>query len=218
MEVTQQQIEEIAELLWTLREEGVDREEEVVRRGPFAEPADVLEKMSRMGLIARKGDRIRLTERGETQGRTIVRRYRLARRLLHDVFEVGEDAAHETACAFEHILSPEVTDTVCTFLGHPPTDPKGRAIPPGDCCRRFTREIRPLVHPLRDLDPGERARIVFLLPGSPSRMSRLGNLGLLPGSVIRLVQKAPSYVIEIGETTLAIEEAIAGEIFVKKTV
>jgi DtxR family Mn-dependent transcriptional regulator len=215
--VTQQQIEEIAELLWTLREEGIDREEEVVRRGPFAETADVLVEMGRLGLLIRKGDRVRLTEKGERQGKTIVRRYRLARRLLHDVFEVGEDAAHETACAFEHILSPEVTDTVCTFLGHPPVDPDGRAIPPGDCCRKFTVAIEPLVRPLRDLDPGEAGRIVFLLPGSPSRMSRLGNLGLLPGSRVRLVQKAPSYVIEIGETTLALEEAIAGEIFVKKT-
>ena len=42
--------------------------------------------------------------------------------------------APTNACTFEHILSPEVTDRICTFLGHPKTYPHGSPIPPGDCC------------------------------------------------------------------------------------
>ena len=49
-------------------------------------------------------------------------------------------AAVETnACTFEHILSPEVTDRICTFLGHPKTCPHGSPIPPGECCQNAAR-------------------------------------------------------------------------------
>jgi Mn-dependent DtxR family transcriptional regulator len=40
----------------------------------------------------------------------------------------------EQACRFEHILSPEATDRICTFLGHPRTCPHGSLIPAGPCC------------------------------------------------------------------------------------
>jgi len=40
----------------------------------------------------------------------------------------------EQACRFEHILSPEATDRICAFLGHPRACPHGAPIPPGACC------------------------------------------------------------------------------------
>ena len=55
------------------------------------------------------------------------------------------------ACEFEHILSPEATDSVCTLLGHPPTCPHGKPIPPGPCCGTFQKTLRPLVTGLRQL-------------------------------------------------------------------
>ncbi|HEX7622509.1 MAG TPA: FeoA family protein [Anaeromyxobacteraceae bacterium] len=45
-------------------------------------------------------------------------------------------------------------------------------------------------------------------------MDRLAALGVIPGSEIRLRQRAPSYVIEVGETTIALDPEIAQEIFV----
>ena len=47
-------------------------------------------------------------------------------------------------------------------------------------------------------------------------MDRLAALGVVPGSEIKLHQREPSYVIEIGETTIALDPEIAGEIFVKR--
>ena len=40
----------------------------------------------------------------------------------------------ESACKFEHILSPDVTERICTLLGHPTACPHGSPIPKGDCC------------------------------------------------------------------------------------
>ena len=52
-----------------------------------------------------------------------------------DVLAIRDEGSIEkNACTFEHILSPEVTDRICTFLGHPRTCPHGSPIPPGDCC------------------------------------------------------------------------------------
>src|SRR2546422_5965967 len=45
----------------------------------------------------------------------------------------SETEIEQQACKFEHILSPEATDKICTFLGHPRTCPHGAPIPPGAC-------------------------------------------------------------------------------------
>lgn len=145
-----------------------------------------------------------------------LRRHRLAERLLSEVFELEESYMESSACQFEHILSPKVLDSVCTFLGHPPICPHGKPIPRGPCCARFKKEMEPLVRPLADLKPGEEGRVVFITPKSRSRLERLSALGLIPGSVVKLAQKHPSFVLEIGDTTLALDEEIVREIYVKK--
>ena len=48
--------------------------------------------------------------------------------------------AHTQACKFEHIISPELDERICSFLGHPKTCPHGNPIPPGDCCNHKNKE------------------------------------------------------------------------------
>ncbi len=69
---------------------------------------------------------------------------------------------------------------------------------------------------LKELDVGSKGRIVFIVPSENSRLERLASMGILPGSIIRLKQKRPSFVLEIDETTLAIDNLIAEEIYVKE--
>jgi DtxR family Mn-dependent transcriptional regulator len=80
----------------------------------------------------------------------------------------------------------------------------------------FRQEMKPLVAPLADLMPGEQAKIVFITPESHSRLDRLSAMGLTPGSMVKLHQKKPSYVIQLGETMIAVDKDITKEIFVKK--
>jgi DtxR family Mn-dependent transcriptional regulator len=56
------------------------------------------------------------------------------------------------------------------------------------------------------------------VPTKPSRLSKLNSLGITAGSVIKLLQRNPSYVIQIDETTVAIDPDIAKEIYIKKAV
>lgn len=79
---------------------------------------------------------IEMTQRGRQRAADIIRRHRLAERLFTDSLAMdSETEIEQQACKFEHILSPEATDKICTFLGHPKTCPHGAPIPPGGCCR-----------------------------------------------------------------------------------
>ena len=80
---------------------------------------------------------VELTPRGRQRAADIIRRHRLAERLFTDSLALdSESEIEQQACKFEHILSPEATDKICTFLGHPKTCPHGAPIPPGQCCGR----------------------------------------------------------------------------------
>jgi putative ABC transport system ATP-binding protein len=101
---------------------------------PFVNPChDALKPVS-----ASLGDGtliVELTPRGRERAGSIIRRHRLAERLFTDSLAMdSESEIEQQACKFEHILSPEATDKICTFLGHPKTCPHGAPIPPGSCC------------------------------------------------------------------------------------
>jgi len=214
--VEEDRIDELLELIWTLREEGVSDIDHLVETTPDIEARSILRKMIKDDLFQVEGNRMVLKERGEEKAREIVRRHRLTERLLHEIFEMSEEEVEEEACKLEHILSSGVTESVCTFLGHPPTCIHGKPIPRGDCCSKFKKEIKPLVIPLEELGLGEEGRIVFIAPKSHQRLDRLSTLGIVPGSILRMHQKNPSYVVQMGETTLALDRDIVKNIYVKR--
>ncbi len=75
------------------------------------------------------------TDKGRQKAADIIRRHRLAERLFTETLHIHNEAEIEQqACKFEHILSPEATDKICAFLGHPRTCPHGAEIPAGSCC------------------------------------------------------------------------------------
>jgi DtxR family Mn-dependent transcriptional regulator len=206
--------DEILEMMWTLREEGKRTRDQLIESCQIDDCEKILDDLSKGGWIESTGLVIHLLPKGEKRAKELVRRHRLSLRLFYDLFAL--DGAEAEACKFEHILSPEVTDSVCTLLGHPPNSPDGKPIPRGECCAMFKQEMRPLVAPLADLTPGEKAKIVFITPGSHSRLDRLSAMGVVPGSILSLHQKKPSYVIQLGETMIAVDKDITKEIFVKK--
>ncbi len=86
---------------------------------------------------------VQLTARGFKRAADIIRRHRLAERLFTDSLAMdSETEIEQQACKFEHILSPEATDKICTFLNHPRTCPHGSPIPPGPCCAKTPEASR----------------------------------------------------------------------------
>ena len=211
-----ERIDEALELLWVLEEEG---HREVDRFSLSSDDADVsslIETLKEDGLAAVAEGDIHLTEKGQKIARGLIRRQRLAERLFTDVFEMPEDTVLDDACKMEHILSEELTESVCIFLGHPPTCPHGKPIPRGECCKKLKVEVAPVVTRLSEFEVGATGKITFIVPSDPSRISKLNSLGITAGSVIRFLQRIPSCVLQIDETTVAIDPEIAKEIYLKK--
>jgi len=159
---------------------------------------------------------IKLTDKGTSIAKGLIRRHRLAERLFTDIFDLPKDTMEEDACKVEHILSEELTDSVCTFLGHPPVCPHGKPIPRGECCKKYSVDVRPVVTRLIDFEVGKSGKIVFITPSEAARIGRLSSIGIIPGTIIKLIQRKPSIVLQMDETTIAIDPELAKEIFVKK--
>lgn len=209
-------IDEILEAVWTEMEEGRDTVGGVLDVAEVEDKKEALDLVIKSGLLVEQEGRLKFTPEGERRARLIIRRHRLAERLFSEVLQLETHHIESNACTFEHLLSPEVTESVCTFLSHPPTCPHGKPIPRGECCEKLKPHHKPLVTRLSDLAPGEYGRIVFITPKNHARLDRLGSMGIMPDSVIKLHQKRPSYVVEIGETALAIDSEIIQEIYVRK--
>ena len=134
-------VDHLLEEVWMQREGEESPEVGKLLRTQILDVRGTLRRMEKQGLVLLDGDDVVLTPEGEARARDVIRRYRLAERLFRDTFSLGEAEAETTACKFEHILSPAVTEKICSFLGHPATCPHDQPIPPGDCCAGVTRPV-----------------------------------------------------------------------------
>jgi len=175
-----------------------------------------IETLVNSGLVLRKNGRITLTSKGRIFAEALVRSHRLAERLFSEILDLRGSELNTTSCTFEHVLDAAVIESVCTFLGHPPTCPHGKRIPPGRCCKASRRQVTPIVVPLTDLPVASDAKIVFITTPHHRRFGRLVNLGVVPGGEITLLQKKPSYLMRIGSTEIAIDYDIASDIYVRR--
>jgi DtxR family Mn-dependent transcriptional regulator len=211
-----ERIDEALELLWVLAEEG---HHDLKRFKLSSDDSDIealvgVLKGEELAILS--DSEISLTDKGADLAKALIRRHRLAERLFTDIFDLPKNAIEEDACKMEHILSQELTDSVCTFLGHPPLCPHGKPIPRGECCKKYSVDVRPVVVRLPDFEVGQEGKIVFITPAEASRIGRLSSIGIIPGTIIRLLQRKPSIVLQMDETTIAIDPELAKEIFVKK--
>lgn len=137
-------IDHLLEEIWMLREGNQTPEVGKLLRSQILDVSGTLKKMEKGGFVRLDGDEVVFTPAGEDRARDVIRRYRLAERLFRDTFSLGVTEAESHACKFEHILSPEVTERICDFLGHPDSCPHGQPIPPGECC---TEVVKPKIVP-----------------------------------------------------------------------
>jgi DtxR family Mn-dependent transcriptional regulator len=208
--------DEVLERLWYAQEESraittpadlrTGVEEETLR--------DALRELVGGGWVG-EGDTYRLSEQGRLRARGIVRRHRLAEVLFVQAMGAELHEAEASACEMEHMLSEAALDRVCAFLGHPPACPHGKPVPPGECCRVYSRSVEPLIARITDLSPGTSATIAYIAPRVLSRIARLAAFGIVPGSEIRLVARKPGCVISCGASSIALDDEIGREIYVR---
>jgi len=208
--------DEVLETLWYYREAGKELHspDQMKMRLDPEERRKTVDELVHSGAVTLL-PALSLLPSGEERARGIVRRHRLAEVLFSEVMGSDLEEAEESACEFEHTLTERVVDRVCTFMGHPPKCPHGKPIPRGKCCSIFEKKVDPLIARLIDVPIGTTAAIVFIAPKTAVRLNRLATLGVVPGTNVKLLQRKPSVVIQCGETALAIEAEVAGEIYVR---
>lgn len=174
--------------------------------------SDDIELLAKEGYLEWRGSSIKLSDKGLVIARHTVRRHRLTEMLLFTLLGIDRDIASEIGCKVEHGIREEMLDGVCTLLGHPTSCPHGRRIPPGLCCKSRQTTVESQVVPLASLNPGERAKIVYVQPRSHERLHRLSSLGLNPGVEVTLHRRHPAYCLWFEGTELAVDTGVAEDI------
>ena len=178
--------EEYLQAVYTLADEGGQvigaRLAEFLRISPAA-VSEMVHRLERDGLVtldARK--EVRFTERGYAAASSIVRRHRLAERMLVDLLGYEWWKTHEEAERIEHAMSPEMEERLTKVLGDPQTCPHGNPMP--GTAPRPTR-------PLERLATGERAtveRIPDQFEHEPGFLEYLDSQGVKPGVTVEMVE------------------------------
>ena len=207
-------VDECLEILWHLKENHESNMDNFIEHDSENFGSDAVFELERNGYLEFRNGNIAMTRKGEETAMQIVRRHRLAERLLTDVLGMKPDEIEEGACEFEHMLAPELTESICTLLGHPRLCPHGTKIPEGDCCRTNKNSVSCAAVSLLNVNVMQDYEVAYINTKLEERMQKLFHFNVKPGSIVRISQKYPSIVILCGESMLAMEEDVAKEIYV----
>ena len=205
-----EQAEELLETLWIVTREG---------ESPAADLQELdgatVELLLEQKAVSVSDGKVTLTQRGADEARDIVRRHRLAERLLVDVLGAKSELIHDKACKFEHILDRGLDDRICALLGHPKICPHGSPIPSGNCCKRNLEHTERIVSSLSRLRRNQKGTVAYIGVEDQEILQKLMSMGVLPGTRIELIQQFPSYVFQSGNTQFAVDRQIADCIYVR---
>lgn len=190
--------EEYCETIFELHEDDVDViQARIAERLGVSRPAvsEMIRKMETEGLV--EIDRtVRLTADGATLAERVVRRHRLAERLLTDILGLSWADAHQEAGRWEHVISDAVEAAIVRLLGEPTTCPHGNPIP-GSAYQA------PDTVALSDLSVGAGftvRRIPEELEFTPGLLDFLQDASIQPGHEGTVTASSPD-----GTTTIEIE-------------
>lgn len=203
--------EEVLEKMWTCTMESGMDSVDVGKLGLEITSPEVKELLDigHIAIAPSSDSHIELTKSGQPDAMNVVRRHRLAERLLADVLNTKDACIHKSACEFEHILHMGIDENVCTLLGHPKFCPHGKPIPEGDCCKKAKTQTERAVASLSTMETDQSGRIAYLQMRDHEELQKLMAMGVLPGMPIVLIQLYPSYVFEIDQTRYAVDKEIA---------
>ncbi len=181
-------------------------------------------RMERAGLLQVSGDRhLELSTDGRAKATRVMRKHRLAERLLVDVVGLEWEFVHEEACRWEHVMSERVERKLLQILDHPTSSPYGNPIPGlhelgettagerflGEGLRQLTKAAMPTPSSVVVHRIGEPAQ------ADPTVLSSLHAAGLQPGRSVQ-VRLDGGQVLVAGDdgTEVAVERQIAEHVFV----
>ncbi|MFA5180448.1 MAG: metal-dependent transcriptional regulator [Syntrophales bacterium] len=206
--------EEILEHLWINTQE-IGQESASFQILKTDKDAPEIKEIQSLNYINVSDKGIILRKEGMKEAEQTVRRHRLAERLMVDVFDLKKSKMEDSACRFEHLLHKDIEESICTLLGHPKFCPHGKPIPPGPCCREFSRMAGSIVSGIVDVEPGTKSKVAYLHTKDNKKLQKLMAMGILPGVTVQILQKFPSYVLKIGHSQVAMDREMAEAIRIR---
>ena len=208
-------VEEYLETIFALEEEGIPViQARVAERLGKAAPSvsEMLDRLESDDLITRRSRRIDMTPAGRSLAEGVVRKHRLAERLLVDIIGLDWDKAHIEAGRWEHVISDDVEARLVVLLDNPTTCPHGNPIPGahGDAdAQKLLAEAR----------PGDRVRLVRITESvehEADSLSYLGDNGLTPGTTAVVQSRAPdgTLTLLLGDAAIALGPAMTERMFI----
>jgi DtxR family Mn-dependent transcriptional regulator len=191
--------EEYCEAIWELKEDDVDViQARIAERLHVSRPAvsEMIKRMQAEGFVSLDGSTINLTADGRHLAEQVVRRHRLAERLLTDILGLSWADAHVEAGKWEHVISEPVERAINRLLDNPTTCPHGNPIPGSEYAA-------PAAVALCDLPVGSVftvTRIPEELEFTPGILEFLEDAAVQPGhsGVVTAVSPDRTTTVEIG--------------------
>ncbi|MFC6162669.1 metal-dependent transcriptional regulator [Kribbella sp. NBC_00662] len=219
--------------VYELEEEGIlplraRIAERLHQSGPTV--SQTVARMERDGLIKVEGDRhLELTDVGRKQAVRVMRKHRLAERLLVDVIGLEWEDVHAEACRWEHVMSDAVELRLLKILDNPTESPYGNPIPGleelqtsgiASGIEDFRIGVEPLDQVL-DQSTGESVRVLVRRIAEPVQtddgaMAVLRKAGALPGREVDSIMDADGVLVGSREAGGVISDETAGHIFVSR--
>ncbi|HET7524227.1 MAG TPA: metal-dependent transcriptional regulator [Acidimicrobiales bacterium] len=208
-------LEEYLEAIHELGEEGI-----VVIQARLAErlghsaPAvsEMIRRLRDEGYVEEKERPLLLTDRGRVLAESVVRKHRLAERLLTDIIGLPWEKAHLEAGRWEHVISDEVEERLVEVLGNPTTCPHGNPIPGSGAAR----EDLTVLSDSRQGDHVRLERVTEQIEIDLESLSYLSAHGFVPGTEATVASRAPdgTLILDLGPRTIALGPALAQQLFV----
>jgi DtxR family Mn-dependent transcriptional regulator len=208
-------VEEYLETIFALEEVGIPViQARLAERLDKAAPSvsEMLDRLEADDLIVRTSRQIAMTSKGASLAEGVVRKHRLAERLLVDIIGLDWDKAHLEAGRWEHVISDDVEERLVVLLGNPTTCPHGNPIP-------GVEAGGPEQTRLAEAQPGDRVRLERITESvehEAASLSYLGDHGLTPGTTAVIGSRAPdgTLTLVVGDTTIALGPAMTERMFV----
>ncbi len=188
--------------------------------------SQTISRMERDGLVVVEGDRhLALTTVGRQRAVHVMRKHRLAERLLADVIGLDWALVHDEACRWEHVMSEQVERRLYEMLGHPDESPYGNPIPGleelgGTPAPGFMDGVVGII-PALAASGGAPVSAVIRRLGEPVQfepelLQQLQEAGVLPGTPVTLSQSGVYVLVELdGGAGIELPSEVAAHIFVQ---
>jgi DtxR family Mn-dependent transcriptional regulator len=208
-------IEEYLEAICELEEEGVPVIQARLAERLVHAPPSVSEMIKRLrddGYVVMDGREVRLTTTGRARAESVVRKHRLAERLLTDVIGLPWHKSHIEACRWEHVISDEVEERLVVLLDNPTTCPHGNPIP-------GTAQTAGALSPLSDCEVGSRPRLERVTERveiDAAALEYLDTKGFRPGveATVQARKADGTMTLKVGSATLTLAPELAAQLYV----